>query len=84
MQPLPKILDACAAAMRRITKEPGRDWHADYCAVVDPASVLEMAIVIKSLLSYVEAKEGSNIVTEAIKSRIGGSAGTCATQDKKE
>lgn len=83
MQPLPVILDACAVAMRRMTHEPHKDWHADYCAVVDPVSVLEMAIVIKSLLEYTEAKEGSNIVTEAIKARLGGSAGSCATQTKK-
>lgn len=73
MQPLSTILNACAAAMRHSMDEGNSDWHADYCAVVDPASVLEMAIVIKSLLEYIEAKDGESIVTEAIKARIGGS-----------
>ncbi len=83
MHSLPAILDACAVAMRRMTHEPDKDWHADYCAVVDPVSVLEMAIVIKSLLEYTEAKEGGNIVTEAIKARLSGSAGSCTTQGGK-
>lgn len=78
MQPLSTILDACTIAMRRMTHEPDKDWRLDYCAVVDPTSVLEMAIVIKSLLEYIEAKGESSTVTEAIKARIHGSTGPCA------
>lgn len=71
MPPLSDILNACSTAMQRMSKDPSNDWHADYCAVVEPASVLEMAIIIKSLLQYIEAKEGGNIVTEAVKVRLG-------------
>lgn len=72
MQPLSLILNACSEALQRIDHGSGNEWHANYCAIVDPASVLEMAIVIKSLLSYIEAKEGSSTVTQAVKARISG------------
>ena len=71
MQPLSTILNACSSALQRTTADESDEWHGDYCAVVDPASVLEMAIIIKSLLQYIEAKEGSNIVTEAVRVRLG-------------
>jgi len=71
MQPLSVILTACSDAMRRMNTDHSDAWHADYCSIVEPASVLEMAIIIKSLLEYIEAKEGGNIVTEAIRVRLG-------------
>jgi hypothetical protein len=71
MPPLSDILNACSTAMQRMSIDSSCNWQNDYCAVVDPSSVLEMAIIIKSLLQYIEAKEGSNIVTEAVKFRLG-------------
>ncbi|RJF91788.1 hypothetical protein [Noviherbaspirillum saxi] len=70
MQPLSVILDACGNALKRSSNE-NTAWHADYCAVVDPASVLEMAIIIKSLIDYIESNDGKNIVTGSVRVRIG-------------
>lgn len=80
MQPLSAILDACTVAIRRMTVEPECDWHSHYCAVVDPASVLEMAIIIRNLLRYIDAKDDGSIVAELVKTRISGNTGPYAGQ----
>lgn len=77
MTPLNDILNACSSALKQRSSTGSPAWLADYAAVVDPESILEMAIIIRSLLEYIDTKEGENIVTEAIRKRLcGPDAGT--------
>lgn len=72
MTPLSDILDACSSALKQRSSNGSQVWLAEYAATVNPESVLEMAIIIRSLLEYIDAKEGENIVTEAIRKRLCG------------
>lgn len=46
---------ACLQALEDATRRD--DWHASYCQVVDPASVLE-------LVAQIEAANGANLAAE--------------------
>lgn len=71
MQPLSVMLNACAQALRHMKDDTSDAWHAAYCAAVDPESVLELAIIVKCLIEYIEENEGSTTLTESVKTRMG-------------